>query len=160
MSDAALPIVPIKTGFLRAVRMLRQSYRNPLEHGQALREQFGDVVMQKTGKMTMVHLFGADAHQLCLLNPDQILSNKKAWDLIIGRIFPNGLMLRDGEDHRYHRRLMQAGFKSPVMQQYLSKMLPQIQSSVEGWSPGRDGTTILAYPKFKQLTLELAATIF
>lgn len=160
MSDAALPIVPIKTGFLRAVRMLRQSYRNPLEHGQALREQFGDVVMQKTGKMTMVHLFGADAHQLCLLNPDQILSNKKAWNLIIGRIFPNGLMLRDGEDHRYHRRLMQAGFKSPVMQQYLSKMLPQIQSSVEGWSPGRDGTTILAYPKFKQLTLELAATIF
>ena len=160
MSDTVLPITPIKTSFFRALRMLRQSYRNPLEHGQALRDQFGDVVMQKTGKMTMVHLFGADAHQLCLLNPGQILSNKKAWDLIIGRIFPNGLMLRDGDDHRYHRRLMQAGFKSPVMQQYLSKMLPQIQSSVEHWSPGHDRTLMLAYPKFKQLTLDLAATIF
>ena len=133
MNPALQPLTPIKTSFLKSIRMLRQSYRNPLEHGQALQAEHGNVMMQKTGRMQMVHLFGADAHQLCLLNPDQILSNKKAWDMIIGRIFPNGLMLRDGEDHRYHRRLMQAGFKSHVMQQYRAAMLPQIQSALVHW---------------------------
>ena len=160
MNVALQPLKPIKTSFLKSIRMLRQSYRNPLEHGQALQAEHGNVVMQKTGRMQMVHLFGADAHQLCLLNPDQILSNKKAWDMIIGRIFPNGLMLRDGDDHRYHRRLMQAGFKSHVMQQYRAVMLPQIQSALSDWHEPRALGPTQTFPKFKQLTLDLAATIF
>ena len=109
--------------------------------------------------MTVVHMFGADANQLCLRNPDQIFSNKKAWDRIIGRIFPNGLMLRDGSDHRYHRRLMQAGFKSRAMQGYFQQMQPQIESAIGKWSE-TDSSTKAVYPAFKQMTLDLAATIF
>jgi cytochrome P450 len=153
------PVEPIKTGLLKSLRYMKRSYNNPLEHGQDLRREFGNVVMQKVGKMRVVHLFGAEAHRLCLMNPDQTFSNKKAWDMIIGRIFPNGLMLRDGDDHRYHRRLMQAGFKSKAMQGYLSQMIPQVRASVAGWS-GRGNGELLAYPTFKQMTLDLAATIF
>ncbi len=83
--------------------------------------------MQKFFRITFVHLYGADAHRLTLVNQDQVFSNKQAWDQIIGRIFPNGLMLRDGDDHRYHRRLMQAGFKNPALQRYLLEMEPQVQ---------------------------------
>lgn len=150
---------PIKTGFFESLRFIKQSYNNPLEHGQYLRGRFGDVVMQSAGRMKMVHLFGADAAQLALVNKDQVFSNKKAWDMIIGRIFPNGLMLRDGNDHRYHRRLMQAGFKSKAMQGYLQQMIPQVEQSVEAWCPG-ERAEMQMYPAFKQMTLDLAATIF
>jgi cytochrome P450 len=152
-------LTPIKTNFFESLRFMKQSYNNPLEHGQYLRQRFGDVVMQKAGRMTVVHMFGADANQLCLRNPDQIFSNKKAWDRIIGRIFPNGLMLRDGSDHRYHRRLMQAGFKSRAMQGYFQQMQPQIESAIGKWSE-TDSSTKAVYPAFKQMTLDLAATIF
>jgi len=154
-----IPLEPIKSGFLKSMRLMKQSYHSPLEHGQNLRREHGNAVMQKVGKMRIVHLFGAEAHRLCLMNPGQIFSNKKAWDMIIGRIFPNGLMLRDGDDHRYHRRLMQAGFKSKPMQGYLGQMIPQVRSAVKQWSVQADGK-MLAYPAFKQMTLDLAATIF
>ncbi len=139
------------------MRYMKRSYNNPLQHGQDLRREYGNVVMQKAGKMRVVHLFGADAHRLCLLNANQTFSNKKAWDMIIGRIFPNGLMLRDGDDHRYHRRLMQAGFKSKAMAGYLGQMIPQIKDAVAGWPSQGD---LLVYPTFKQMTLDLAASIF
>lgn len=159
MSQAPITPQPIKLGVLETLRFIRQSYNYPLEHSQHLRERFGDVVMQRAGRMNIVHLFGADAAQLCLVNPDQTFSNKKAWDMIIGRIFPNGLMLRDGADHRYHRRLMQAGFKSKAMQGYLTQMIPQVEETLASWCDS-ERTEINAYPAFKQMTLDLAATIF
>ena len=106
---------PIRVSLRETFRLVRDSYSNPLEHAQELHSRFGNAVMQRFFRMKFVHLYGAEAHRLTLVNEGQVFSNKKAWDMIIGRIFPNGLMLRDGSDHRYHRRLMQAGFKSKVM---------------------------------------------
>ena len=159
MTNALITPEPINISFLETLKFIKQSYNYPLEHGQHLRERFGDVVMQRAGRVNIVHLFGADAAQLCLINPDQIFSNKKAWDMIIGRIFPNGLMLRDGADHRYHRRLMQAGFKSKAMQGYLTQMIPQVERTMAAWGDSRK-LELVAYPAFKQMTLDLAATIF
>lgn len=152
-------LTPIRIGFLQTLRLMRQSYKNPLQHGQYLQQTYGNAVMQKLGKFTYIHLFGPDANRLALVNPDQIFSNKKAWDQIIGRIFPNGLMLRDGEDHRYHRRIMQAGFKNKALQRYMIEMVPQVQQDLSAWPTAGD-RDFLAYPAFKQLTLDLAATIF
>ncbi len=150
---------PIKTGFFETWRLVRQSYTNPLQHARDLQDRYGDAVMQRMFGMTYVHLFGPEAHRLALVNQDQVFSNKKAWDLIIGRIFTNGLMLRDGADHRYHRRIMQAGFKSQALQRYMQEMVPQVQCAVADLSPSGE-STLLVYPVFKALTLDLAATIF
>ena len=153
------PLQAIDAGFFETLRLVRKSYSFPLEHAQELRARYGNAVMQKLAGRTVVHLFGADAHRLALVNAGQVFSNKQAWDLIIGRIFPNGLMLRDGDDHRYHRRLMQAGFKSAAMQSYLLSMEPQVQRAVADW-PVVPGRPLLVFPMFKQMTLDLAATIF
>lgn len=157
--SAAQELRPIKVGFFESVRLIRKSYTYPREHAQELQARFGNAVMQKMARRTFVHLFGADAHRLALINDGQVFSNKKAWDQIIGRIFPNGLMLRDGDDHRYHRRLMQVGFKSAAMQRYMLEMEPQVRTAVASW-PASRGETLLAFPTFKQMTLDLAATIF
>ena len=158
--SASKPLTPIKLGFLESWRLISLSYSDPLSQTQHLNQKYGNVVMQKVGNMEVVYLFGADANRLALLNPDNILSNKKAWDQIIGRLFPNGLMLRDAEDHRYHRRLMQAGFKSKAMQGYFSQMAPQIARAIAKWSLTVGSEKTLAYPMFKNTTLDLAATVF
>lgn len=157
--SATKELRPIKAGFIETLRLIRKSYTCPLEHAQELQALHGNAVMQKLARRTIVHLFGADAHRLALVNDGQVFSNKKAWDQIIGRIFPNGLMLRDGDDHRYHRRLMQAGFKSGAMQRYLLEMEPQVQQAVANW-PVVSGQPLPAFPTFKKMTLDLAATIF
>ena len=157
---ASKPLTPIKLGLLESWRLISLSYSDPLSQTQHLNQKYGNVVMQKVGNMEVVYLFGADANRLALLNPDNILSNKKAWDQIIGRLFPNGLMLRDAEDHRYHRRLMQAGFKSKAMQGYFSQMAPQIARAIAKWSLTVGSEKTLAYPMFKNTTLDLAATVF
>lgn len=159
VASAAEELQPIKVGFFETLRLVRQSYNTPLQHAQELQARYGNVVIQKILGRTFVNLYGADAHRLTLVNTDQVFSNKKAWDQIIGRIFPNGLMLRDGDDHRYHRRLMQAGFKNPAMQRYMLEMVPQVEQAVANW-PMHPGQPLLAYPTFKNMTLELAATIF
>lgn len=149
----------IRPGFLATIRLLRNGYVNPLRHAQDLQQTYGNAVMQKVGRITFVHLYGADAHRLALVNEGNVFSNKEAWDQIIGRVFPNGLMLRDGDDHRYHRRLMQAGFKNKAMQRYLLEMQPQVAQAVASW-PCNPGQPMLMFPTFKKLTLDLAASIF
>ena len=157
--SSAGELQPIRPGILKTWQLLRQSYKNPLTHAQALQARYGNAVMQKIAGITVVHLYGADAHRLALINDNEVFSNKKAWDLIIGRIFPNGLMLRDGDDHRYHRRLMQAGFKNKAIRRYLLEMVPQVQRSVASWLVHR-GEPFPMYPAFKKMTLDLAASIF
>jgi hypothetical protein len=49
MSTPVAALKPIKTGMFGAFRFIRQSYNNPPEHSQFLRERFGDVVMQRAG---------------------------------------------------------------------------------------------------------------
>lgn len=160
MRESEVPeLQPTKLSFLDTLRLVRKSYVNPLEHAQELQSRFGNAVMQKFFRITFVNLYGADAHRLALVNTGQVFSNKKAWDQIIGRIFPNGLMLRDGDDHRYHRRLMQTGFKVEAMRRYMLEMGPQVQKAVAEW-PVSPGEPMLAFPTFKKMTLDLAATIF
>ena len=86
--SGAKPLQPIKLGLLESWRLISLSYSDPLQHARHLNDTYGDVVMQKVGSMNVVHLFGVDASKLSLLNADNILSNKKAWDQIIGRLFP------------------------------------------------------------------------
>ncbi|MCB1844103.1 MAG: cytochrome P450, partial [Halioglobus sp.] len=150
---------PLKLGVVETLRLVRLSYRLPREHAQELQSRFGNAVMQKFFRVTFVNLYGADAHRLALVNEGQVFSNKRAWDQIIGRIFPNGLMLRDGDDHRYHRRLMQAGFKSHALQRYLLEIKPQVHAALAGWQTSAKAP-LRTFPTFKQLTLDLAASIF
>jgi cytochrome P450 len=120
-------------------------------------ESEGPVVGQNMGLVRSVNLFGPDAVKQVVLNREGIFSNKQAWDLIIGKIFTNGLMLRDGEDHRYQRSIMQGAFKRPALEEYLESMNPQIAGHLCRWN---EADSFLLYPAFKRLTLDLACSVF
>lgn len=131
---------------------------DPLRGARQQYAKFGPVVNQTWTGMPLFNLYGPDANEFVLQNRDGIFSNKRAWDFFIGRVFPNGLMLRDGEDHRQHRRLMQAGFKKPALVAYLDTMNPLIERRLSELRHSARNTS--AHHLIKLLTLELAWNVF
>jgi cytochrome P450 len=119
--------------------------------------ELGPVAVMGRGRFTNVFLFGPDANRAVLLDRDGILSSREPWMLIMGTIFPNGLLLRDGAEHRHHRKIMHETFKRPVLREYAERMNPAIHGNLARW-PG--GGRLHAFDAFKALTLDIAASIF
>jgi cytochrome P450 len=121
-------------------------------------DTYGAVSCQSLPMLKMVNLMGPDANRLVLLDQERIFSARKPWMAIMGRIFPNGLLLMDGEEHKTDRRIMHTAFKRPVLREYAERMNPMIEESVESWY--REGEPVEVFPAVKRLTLDMAARIF
>ena len=155
LATGALP----QTSWFESLQLVLQYRYRTLALLRGVSQRHGPIVLQRTGVgLPLVSLFGPEANRFVLLDVEQQLSAKRAWDFIMGRIFPNGLLLRDGADHRHHRRIMQVAFHHAALREYVARMTPQITTVVEGWE--RHGDGFRAYPAFKALTLELACSIF
>ena len=98
-----------------------------------LYDERGPVVAQSAGVFQMVNLFGPDANRFILLDRDRIFSSRKPWMMIMGRIFPNGLLLRDGDEHKLHRKIMHEAFTRPALRDYLERMNPMIAHGLGHW---------------------------
>jgi cytochrome P450 len=149
--------IPKAGHFEWAIRMLRMR-TDALGLTERMYERYGPVVMTSFGTMKSVNLFGPEANKVVMLDREGNLSAKGAWDLIMGRIFSNGLLLMDGEEHRHHRRIMQQAFTIPALKSYVEQMSSRIAEDVADWHEAGPG--FLAYPAFKSLTLNLAASVF
>jgi len=138
-------------------RMLRMR-NEALALTERMYERYGPVVMTSVGFMKSVNLFGPDANKFVMLDRENNLSAKGAWDLIMGRIFSNGLLLMDGDEHRYQRRIMQQAFSAGALASYVDQMNPRIAEGIRDWH--QHGPGFRAFPAFKTLTLDLAASVF
>src|SRR5450759_3600270 len=107
---------------------------------------------------TSLSLLGPEANELVLFDQGKQFSSTHGWAIVLGRLFPRGLMLLDFEEHRLHRRALSVAFKSGPMKSYLAALDIGIAARVAQWKaqPG----SMLFYPAMKQLTLDLAATSF
>ncbi len=151
-----------KLGFLQGFRMAMASGGGRVDMLSGLRQQYethGPVVLQLSGPFKLVNLFGPDANRLVLMDREQIFSAEKPWTQIMGRIFTNGLLLKDGADHKHHRKIMHEAFTRPALREYVERMNPAIVDGVSQLEAGA-GTPQLAFSYYKQLTLEIAASIF
>lgn len=128
-------------------------------------DQLFDDMYTKCGEVNVTNilfkkcftLLSPDANELVLLNKDNAFSNKLGWDPMLDPLFQNGLMLKDGEDHRYSRRIMNAAFSRDALRSYISLSNHQAQNTLASWSTK---ATTLFYPSIKALTLELAMRLF
>ncbi len=121
-------------------------------------EQHGVASYSHVGFAKMVNLFGPDANRFVLLDKDRIFSARKPWMLIMGRIFPNGLLLMDGQEHKTNRKIMHTAFTRPALRGYAERMNPMVAEGIASWD--RDGSEVLAFHLLKQLTLGIAARVF
>jgi len=121
--------------------------------------ELGPVAAMGRGRFTNVFLFGPDANRAVLLDRADSLSSREPWMLIMGTIFPNGLLLRDGAEHRHHRKIMHEAFKRPVLREYVERMSPAVERGLAAFAP-TGGVRLRAFDAFKSLTLDIAASIF
>lgn len=120
-------------------------------------QRYGPVFRVNALFQHTIVLLGPDANEAILKDPDRCFSNTLAWNLTLDKIFPNGLMLKDFDEHKYHRRVLQAAFKRPAIESYVHAMSPQIATGIASWPQGQ---AFSFYPHVKKLLLNVAASIF
>jgi len=153
-ADGPLPTL----GALGSLSRARRFRRDSLAVVQEMHDRHGPIVLERVGTRRLVHLFGPDANELVMRDRGGIFSAQRAWTLIMGRIFPGGLLLMDGSAHRHQRRILQAAFTRSALQGYLAAMTPRITETIDELPA--DGTTVHAFTAYKRMTLELACAVF
>lgn len=104
-----------------------------------------------------VCLASADGTELILQDPDRNFSAAGGWGSTVADIFPGGLFLRDFDDHRRHRRIMNAAFRRPAVDAYFRMMVPALDAALARWPVDRP---FRLYPALKDLTFRLGAHVF
>lgn len=118
---------------------------------------FGKVYRSHTFMQWSVSLLGPDALEYVLMDKEHNFSSRLGWSHMLRRLFSDGLMLRDFDDHRAHRRIMQVAFKPAPMKDYMQRMSEGITHRLSEW-PEADAFRF--YPAIKDLTLDLGASVF
>lgn len=98
-----------------------------------------------------------DAAKYILMDRADNFSSQVGWRAPIGKLFRNGLMLRDFDDHRFHRKIMQEAFRQQALRDDVEMMNPIIERGIAGWDSVEDFSF---YREIKQLTLDIAAEVF
>ena len=131
--------------------------RDPVAFIQNRMARYGPVSWCELFGMRTVVLLGPEANEWLLKDRGGVLSNEQGWAFFIGELFSGGLMLRDGGEHRSHRRIMQVAFRRSAMAGYIEAMNPTITQVMDSWETE---APVAIYPAMKDLTLRLASRVF
>ncbi|MFC9664583.1 cytochrome P450 [Nocardia sp. NPDC127606] len=105
----------------------------------------------------VVMVSGPEATEEVLADRDKVFSAQRGYTFFIGPFFHGGILLRDFEEHRYHRRILQQAFTRPRLVGYLDITSPAIERGMRDWTPNRD---FQLYPAAKRLLLGLSSEVF
>ncbi len=152
-----IPRLPLGRA-LRRVASAARMRTDMLSRLRELHEHYGPIVTEIAFPFRMVNLAGPDANRLVLTDRERVFSAERPWTQIMGRIFPNGLLLKDGAEHRHHRKIMHLAFKRPALRTYAERMNPMIQARLDDWE--FEEGPLSMFRAFKELTLDMASSIF
>jgi len=131
--------------------------RSPIEWSRTRYERFGPVsVLPMFAVRRMAVVLGPDAVAEVLLNRDGAFSSAEGWSKFVGPFFHRGLLLLDGDEHRYHRRIMQHAFLPARISAYLDRMTPAITRELAAWPS--DGTFEVS-PAIQKMIFNLTSEV-
>ena len=128
--------------------VLPEAVRNPFAFSKAMYERYGPIHRFYACGNWNVQLVGPEANEFVLFDREGNFSAFGGWQPVFGKHFSGGLLLRDGEDHRWHRKLIATAFKQDQLQSYLSTFAHNIAEMV----PASSTRTLEAYEFAQQLT--------
>lgn len=137
---AQLASIPGKKG-LPILGVLPEAVRNPLEFTRRMYDTFGPVHRFHACGNWNVQLVGPEANEFVLFDREGAFSAYGGWKPVFGRFFDGGLLLRDGADHQWHRKLIASAFKQEQLQGYLNVFSGNVPDHYAAWS----GRTLDAY---------------
>ncbi|MEP4546752.1 MAG: cytochrome P450 [Saccharospirillum sp.] len=119
--------------------------------------RYGPVFSTQFLGETWIRLTGPEGCQFLLQDSGNHFSTAQGWASFVGELFPRGLMLKDGEEHRYHRRIMQAAFKKDAMVAYQALMSCALPDIVKRWPLN---TPVDLAQLARQTVLDMASRVF
>ena len=120
-------------------------------------EKYGPVSRISITGNKCVLLLHPDHVQRVLMDREKNFSTKMGWQSVMADFFQGGLVMRDYDEHRLHRGIMQSSFKPPAMREYATKIQAIVEETVTRWA-AQD--SILFYEEMKRLLLDIAFDVF
>lgn len=120
-------------------------------------QQYGPVSRVNMAINRGVLALGPELSQQILLDTKQDFSPKMGYRRSLKPFFGEGLLLQDFDEHRFQRRILQSGFKTPAMKGYVELMNPVLQQGINNWYHKKD---FKFFPEIKSLLLKMALKVF
>ena len=105
--------------------------RDALNFTAGMQKKYGDVFQILLLNQDFIVLLNPEITREIFLDKDDNYSSKEGWAVTLGPTFENGLMLRDFDDHKYHRTLLQDSFRHEAIHNYLSIIQPIIDDWID-----------------------------
>ena len=164
MSDAVdLPPLPLRSvdglpgqGGAHQVRDSIGQLRDMHGFMQSRRERFGPNFAHGYFGFVTFAVGEPELVRELLMDRGTNFSSRMGWDFSIGELFEGGLMLRDFDDHRAQRNVMQSAFRPAAMRAYLDIINPIVARGLTQW--GRS-PNFRFFPAIKQLGLQVATEL-
>jgi cytochrome P450 len=132
-------------------------FRNPAALFDTHYRQYGAVSRISVTGQKMVMLVGPDLVKMLMLDTERVFSAKMGWGLFMSDFFAGGVLMKDFDEHRIHRRIMQNAFKSDAMRVYAEKIQVIVQHTVNQW---RQQDEVIFFEEIKGLLLHIAFEVF
>ncbi|MEU2257862.1 cytochrome P450 [Nocardia xishanensis] len=130
---------------------------DPIEFARKRFEQLGPVQWMGVLGKPVVTVGSPEAFEVVMLDRERVFSAQRGWEFFIGPFFRGGLLLRDFDDHLFHRRIMQQAFTRPRLVGYLDLTTPLLRAGIQKWGPAPD---FPVYSAIKKLLLQQATEVF
>ena len=118
---------------------------------------YGPVSRTRLIGHTTLLCMGADINKQIYLDPDKNFSTEMGYADNLGEFYGGGLLMRDFDDHKLHRRLFQTAFKTETMKHYVNYMNPVMAQNIHNWENMPD---FHFFPNIKTTLLDVAAEVF
>ena len=122
-----------------------------------LQNKYGDIfeisILHK--RVTMFMTPSATKH--IYLDGEDNFSSRHGWEFSLGKTFENGLMLRDFDDHRFHRGLLQDSFRRDALANYLQIVQPLLDTWIEEL---QENQSFNLYSTMKELMFKISLELF
>jgi cytochrome P450 len=142
-----LQSVPGKRG-LPFLGILPEAVLDPLAFARRMNETYGPIHRFRACGNWNVQLVGPEANEFVLFDEARNFSAEGGWKPVFGRHFDGGLLLRDGANHQWHRKLVATAFKAEQLQSYLDIFAGNNDSVLGQWS----GRSLDVYELAQRLT--------
>lgn len=137
----------------KAIPMMKDVYGTVDEYYK----RFGPVSRIRMGGQQGLLIVGPDLYQQVYLDKDRNFSARMGYAQQLGGMYPDTILLQDGDVHRVQRRMFQGAFKNDAMRGYVGMMNPIMTQHLGKWE---NIDPLIFFPHIKKTLLDVGATIF
>ncbi len=119
--------------------------------------RYGVISRVRLGPERGLLVVGSDSYRSIFTDNQQRFSARLGYMNQLGRFYEGGLLLRDADDHRAQRRILQQAFKFTTMRDYVPRVEHTVLNHLATWSRG---DAFHFYDHIKRTLLDVATDIF